>query len=423
METAAVNLCRLLKKISITKMQLPSGIYLAPMVRGSELAFRMLARRHGNANLCYSPMLRDHDVISVGASPDQFLDNELKVDNAGRTDSVEEAAHIMLRDVNQSDTENLVVQLCGSCPSKLAQATTAVLDIYSSKNGVLPFGIDLNLGCPQTPALKEGFGAFLVEQNPCAAISCVSSMRKAIDSYEYKTMKRKPTLSSKIRLLDGGVDDTIKFVGRLQSAGVDYVAIHCRQRTEKHSGGADWESGGEIVSAFSSKLPIILNGGVTNHNDALKIMEQTKCHAVMAATGYLRNHRHFQPSTKRARFEPHHLALEYLELAEKYPPPSYLYVQKHLRWIFRDKLQPESDANFDKYDWTDWRVKLWAFLVRPYLRSIEQFRMFVALYVQLSSGDMDNAPESIRHLVQDVSFGTVKKAGKIIRGQSEWRRQ
>ena len=33
----------------------PRGIHLAPMVRGSELAMRQLARNHGGASLCYAP--------------------------------------------------------------------------------------------------------------------------------------------------------------------------------------------------------------------------------------------------------------------------------------------------------------------------------------------------------------------------------
>ena len=94
-----------------------------------------------------------------------------------------------------------------------------------------------------------------------------------------------------------------------------------------------------------------------------------------------------------------------------YPPPSYLYIQKHLRWIFRSSLQPENDPSFDATDWKDWRVKMWSFLVRPYLRSIDQFRGFLALYVQ-QSGNENRVPASIHKLVETVSFGSVKKAGK-----------
>eukprot|EP00579_Thalassiosira_antarctica_P012762 CAMPEP_0201908122 /NCGR_PEP_ID=MMETSP0903-20130614/323_1 /ASSEMBLY_ACC=CAM_ASM_000552 /TAXON_ID=420261 /ORGANISM="Thalassiosira antarctica, Strain CCMP982" /LENGTH=424 /DNA_ID=CAMNT_0048442391 /DNA_START=63 /DNA_END=1334 /DNA_ORIENTATION=- len=398
-------------------MELPKGIFLAPMVRGSELAFRMLARRCGNACLCYSPMLRDHDVISVAASLEQFLsdDFELKIDGAGRACSIEESAHLMLRDAHRSDTANLMVQLCGSCPVKLAQATTAVLDIYSSNNGILPSGVDLNLGCPQECAAKDGFGAFLAENDASTAIECIASMKNAIDNYPRykKTIGNKPRLSAKIRLLGSGVDGTIEFIRKLQTAGVAFVVVHCRRRTDKHDGNADWDSGGKIVAAFPSGF-IILNGGISDYNDAMQVMERTKCHAVMAATGYLRNHRRYvAPSKTTPSLEPQHVAMEYLELAESFPPPSYLYIQKHMRWIFRDILQPENDPSFDRLDYSAWRVRLLTFLESRNLRSTEQFRLFVALYVQLSECE---PPKSIRDLVKDVSFGSVKKAGKRKRG-------
>ena len=54
---------------------------------------------------------------------------------------------------------------------------------------------------------------------------------------------------------------------------------------------------------------------------------------------------------------------------------------------------------------------MWSFLVRPYLRSIEQFRGFLALYVQ-QSGEEDRVPDSIHKLVATVTFGSVKKGGK-----------
>lgn len=401
----------------VQKMQLPSGIFLAPMVRGSELAFRMLARSSGNASLCYSPMLRDHDVISVATNPSKFVEKGLKIDGAGRTDSVEETAYLLLHDSHPEDTVNLVVQLCGSRPSKIAQATTAILNIYSNKHGrILPFGLDLNLGCPQECASKDGFGAFLVERNDHAAIECVSSMRCVIDNYiseTNNTFTHTPLLSAKIRLLTSGIEDTISFVKRLQLAGADYVTVHCRDKNDKHNGNADWHSGGKIVDACRN-FPIVLNGQVSNFNDFQRVRDQTKCHAVMAATGYLRNHRCYDPA--HSGVDAISVAVEYLDFVDLYPPPSYLYIQKHLRWIFREKLQPEDDASFNPGDYSDWRVKLWSFLVRPFLRNIEQYRLFVALYVQLSGcGKECNVPESICHLVDDVTFGMVKKAGLPLR--------
>ena len=78
---------------------------------------------------------------------------------------------------------------------------------------------------------------------------------------------------------------------------------------------------------------------------------------------------------------------------------------------------PEDEPGFEKSDYSDWRVKLWTLLVRSFVRTIEQFRLFVALYVRLSGageGSDDRVvPGSIRHLVHDATFGSVKKAGKM----------
>lgn len=406
------------------KMRLPKGIYLSPMVRGSELAMRELARKHGNASLCYSPMLRDHDVISVHKiifnsksseteeqpRSTQFQNfKELKIDKAGRTNSVEETAYL-LHETCSSDTSNLIVQLCGSCPRTLGQATTAILDIYHRNTATIPFGIDLNLGCPQECAKREGFGAFLVEKDIDLVISCIEAMRHAIDVYHSSNSKRvsinKPTLSAKIRLLDDGVDDTIAFAKKMKVAGIDFLAIHCRRREDKHDGDANWDAGSLIVAALPD-TPVVLNGGISSYKDVNTVMERTQCHAVMVATGYLQNHHAFSRMKPMSTVE---LASQYLDLAEMYPPPSYLYIQKHLRWIFRSTLQP-NDPSFDSSNWKDWRVRMWSFLVRPYLRSVEQFRGFLALYVQ-QSGEEDRVPDSIHKLVATVTFGSVKKGGK-----------
>ncbi|KAL7518357.1 hypothetical protein ACHAWX_004302 [Stephanocyclus meneghinianus] len=405
-------------KIKNHTMHLPTGLYLSPMVRGSELAMRMLARDHGNASLCYSPMLRDGDVIYVHQQWKQNTNIEkwksVQIDGAGRTNSVEETAYLLLHDTCQDDTANCVVQLCGSSPKSLGQATAAVLDLYANTNGcVLPAGIDLNLGCPQQCASDEGFGAFLVERNPEAAVSSISAMRNAIDSYCLQLIGTKPTLSAKIRLMNR-FEDTILFIQKLHKAGVDYVAIHCRRLKDKHNGAADWDTGRKIVAALESTLPVILNGGICDYECAIAVLNQTNCHAVMIATGYLQNHRNFRHSSACISISELTTACEYLDYAELYPPPSYLYIQKHLRWILRHILQPSGDPTFDKYNFSDPRVKLWTFLVRPYLRNIAQFRLFLALYVKLLCDEdrTNRIPRSILPLIEDVSFKIIKEAGQ-----------
>ena len=435
----------------------PRGIHLAPMVRGSELAMRQLARNHGGASLCYGPMLRDAEVVAVhdtwqkqqqhktnsngttaSANSDEkqeeppidLWSRDVPMDKAGRViNALSETAYLLLHDTSASDAANLVVQICGSRPSTLGKATTAVLDIYAQlHNGHLPVGIDLNLGCPQRCAERGNFGAFLVERDQDGVVKCIKAMRLAIEEFcantnpnGNKVKGHRPRLSAKMRLLET-TEDTINFCERLRKAGCDCIAVHCRRRTEKHDGPPDWRAGANLVDALDG-FPIILNGGIRNASDAESIIQQTKCHAVMVAQGYLQNHRMFEREEARTRNcsflnSPAHLAAEYLDYAERYPPPCYLYIQKHLRWVFRQELQPEDDR---KVDYTDWRPRLWGFLVRSYLRTVEQFRLVVALYVKLSTENFDDGigdginsavPASIMHLVKNVSFKTVKKAGQ-----------
>jgi len=125
-------------------------IVLAPMVDGSELAFRMLCRRYG-ATRAYTPMLRAEEILDTFAN-----------------------ATSCCPCIHPSDRP-LVVQLCGNEPSALASATTALLQ------HLRPDGIDLNLGCPQPIAEKEGMGAFLAERCPDMAVDCVRAIKASAE--------------------------------------------------------------------------------------------------------------------------------------------------------------------------------------------------------------------------------------------------
>jgi len=312
----------------------------------------------------------------------------------GDLSSAHEDGILLITDICR-DKEPLTVQLCGSCPDTLYSATQVLMKLQSSEN-LLIDGIDLNLGCPQKCAMDGNFGAFLAENNPELAVKCVEAMRNGIDDYTNScTSDCVPRLSSKMRLLDND-DETIAFAKKLEKAGCDLLTVHCRQRVDKHNGEPNLTTGRNIVKELS--IPVVINGSLVNSlDDVRQTLQTTKAHGVMVARIFLENPRILIQRSA----DPLFLAAEYLECAELYPPPSVLYIQKHLRWIFRKYLQP---AKKKEFDFSGWRYRLWTFLARPYLETVDQFRQVVVLYAKLSGSEL---PESLANH-KEVSFRSIR---------------
>lgn len=228
-------------------------------------------------------------------------------------------------------------------------------------------------------------------------------MRIAIDVFEKSVQERglldykKPFLSCKMRLLETN-DETISFAKRLEDIGVDMLAVHCRHRIDKFGGEAIISSGKKLVECLS--IPIIINGAnIRNLQDVERLLQETKAHGCMVARAFLQNPRLLHDSSDC--MDPSILACEYLDLVEQFPPPSPLYIQKHLRWIYRIYLQPPKNEPFD---YQNWKHRLWKFLARPYLVELEQFRHFIALYSKLNNSPL---PESLKY-IQDPSFHSIR---------------
>ena len=413
-------------------------VILAPMVCGSELAFRMLCRAHG-ASETWSPMLRAADVIKKATAARKLKRSSVclaDVDTASCAPSLDTSPgsaaacpmttndRLFLPDTCALDKPNLVVQLCGSDPDELERAATAILQTYPGLKG-----IDLNLGCPQPAADKEHFGAFLVERDPDLAVACVRALVRAADAYAQANQQdvlleslsplpnRRARISAKMRLLDDAKFG-IAFAQRLVTeGGLEMLTVHCRYRTDKHNGPANLMAGRALVEALD--IPVIINGGVSSGTDARHIIDVTGAAGVMSARGFLRNPRMLSASFSlsggmiKAREEdenPAYLAAEYLDFCKEYPPPSAMYIRKHLRWIFRVELQPtEKEAGKEVYrdPVRGWRARLWTFLVRPYINSLQQFRALVGLYCVLAK--VDPMPRTIVCMSPEVfSFKAIR---------------
>ena len=114
----------------------PHKYILAPMVGGSELAFRMLCRQY-NTTLCYTPMFESVKFVQDPAyRADQFT-------------------------TCPSDRP-LAVQFCGNNPETLLKAAQLVQHQCDA--------VDLNLGCPQRSARSGHYGSFLTDKKDRALV-------------------------------------------------------------------------------------------------------------------------------------------------------------------------------------------------------------------------------------------------------------
>lgn len=416
-------------------------VILAPMVRGSELAFRTLVRKNG-IRQCYSPMLRATEIVKAYQVYNAAKEESRKCQKTLRLDDVlsqlsHEDGKLLLTDI-LLDKEPLTVQMCGFCPTTLQAAIHALMELQHSSGGIAIqlqtsrniesqttfqpqphiVGIDFNLGCPQSCAFHGNFGAFLAENDPNLTIKCVEAMKQALEDFfsgeDYsQSQSKRPKLSCKIRLRKT-YKDTLDFANELILAGCQVLAIHCRHRVEKHNGHPDLDVGRRLVQELP--IPVIVNGCIIQSLQDLEnsVIDMGSCldendgtdggstvHGIMIGRKLLENPMLFTNQLA----EPANLAAEYLDCVEQYPPPSPLYIQKHLRWIFRSFLDVQSHpkplASSRKEhvalinsqatrnrDYSDWRTRLWTFLVRPFLTTLGQFRQIVCLYVILSGSTM-----------------------------------
>ena len=231
-----------MQKIDITRI-------CAPMVGGSELAFRILTRRHG-ATLCYTPM------ISSAKFPhdEQYRKDEFQTTPEDRP---------------------LVAHFSANDPTQLLQSALLVKDQCDA--------IDLNLGCPQRIAHAGHFGSYLLDPvDRPLVLSIVKTLSDSIDIPVFV----------KIRLLDS-VPDTIELVRQLREAGASLVCIHARYRVNlvgrtgagARDGPAMLDQVAEVRRIVPSDLALISNGNVREYSDLAQNQALTGTQGIMSAEG------------------------------------------------------------------------------------------------------------------------------------------
>jgi nifR3 family TIM-barrel protein len=160
------------------------------------------------------------------------------------------------------DEHPISAQLFGSDPYTLSEAAKIVEDTGFDL-------VDLNLGCPAKRVIKCNGGSGLLKDLPVIK-RIFESVRAAV----------KIPFTVKFRL--GWDDDNIVCVNLARMAedcGLNAVALHARTREQGYSGNARWEWIGAVKAAVS--MPVIGNGDIRSPEDAVAMVAQTGCDAVM----------------------------------------------------------------------------------------------------------------------------------------------
>ena len=231
------------------------------MVGGSELAFRLLARRHG-AQLCYTPMVTADEYLTPGAG-----------------------VSLLERHVDDCP---VVAHFAGDDAKKL-------LDVARQAercSGVV--AIDLNLGCPQRAASNGHFGAYLCDPaDRTLLLDIVSTLSRSLSVPFF----------CKIRLLDE-LDDTLAFAQQLQDAGCALLAVHGRYRgspLRRRDGAAHLDQIALIKQKLS--IPVVTNGNVRDAAELVESLLITGADGAMTAEGALDDPAIFGKAIAHARSE------------------------------------------------------------------------------------------------------------------------
>jgi tRNA-dihydrouridine synthase B len=224
--------------LSIGRVRIAPATVLAPMAGVTDTVFRRFIRNLGGCGL----------IMTEFTSADGVL--------RAKDQKAKRYLHFY------QDEHPISAQLFGSNPQVMAEAARMVEGLGFDL-------VDLNLGCPAKKVVKCNGGSGLLRDLP--AIGEI-----------FKAVRGSVSIPFTVKFRAGWNDENIVCVELAKMAedcGLSAVALHARTREQGYSGPARWEWIAAIKDAV--KIPVIGNGDIRTPEDAVAMVAQTGCDAVM----------------------------------------------------------------------------------------------------------------------------------------------
>jgi tRNA-dihydrouridine synthase B len=228
--------------LAIGGIQVAPATVLAPMAGVTDTVFRRFIRNLGGCGLIMTEFTSSHGVSA----------------SAGRQKPTRTLKYLAF----SPDEHPISAQLFGADPNVMADAARICQDLGFDV-------LDINFGCPVSKVTKCNGGSGCLRDLPLVE-KILTQVRAAI-SIPF-TMKFRAGWN------DGELV-AVDMAKLAENCGLQAVALHPRTREQGYSGRADWTRIAEVKAAV--KIPLIGNGDVITPEDAVRMVSETGCDAVM----------------------------------------------------------------------------------------------------------------------------------------------
>ncbi len=230
--------------MKIGNINIENPVTLAPMESITDQSFRLICKKLG-ADIMYT----------------EFVSSEGLIRNVRKTKS---------KMLFLEEERPIGIQIYGSLESSMESAAKMAENMN-------PDFIDINAGCWVKKIVAQGSGAGLLKD--------LKTFEKVVKTV-VNAVKLPVTVKTRLGLdeKDIRIVETAKII---ENAGAVCLTVHCRTRTQAHKGSVDYSWIPKIKETV--KIPIIINGGIVDHETAKMVFDTTGCDGIMIGQAAIHN--------------------------------------------------------------------------------------------------------------------------------------